>query len=153
ECDWTNPYILQIPNDWVSGVYLAKLTNSGDGKQSYIVFVVREDSRASDFLFQSSVTTYQAYNSWGGKSLYDFNSTGGRAHKVSFNRPYGLGLNIVQAARGLGAGEFLTTFQAGSDAPATSWEYSMVRFLERNGYDVTYATNIDTEANLALLAN
>ena len=66
------------------------------GQQSYIIFVVRDDSRASDYLFQSSVTTYQAYNNWpgtanGGKSLYEHNSVGGvRAVKVSFNRPYAI---------------------------------------------------------------
>src|SRR5262249_49418963 len=66
ECNWINPYTLQIPNDttdptdWCSGVYLAKLTSSS-GLTSYIVFVVRDDSRPSDYLFQSSVNTYQAY--------------------------------------------------------------------------------------------
>src|SRR5438132_8633093 len=76
ECHWTNPYTLTIPNntsdptDWMSGVYLAKLTAASSGKQSYIIFVVRDDARTSDLLFQSSVTTYQAYNSWGGRSLY-----------------------------------------------------------------------------------
>jgi len=70
ECNWSNPYVLAIPNtadstDWCSGVYLAKLTTSA-GKQSYIIFVVRDDARPSSFLQQASFTTYQAYNPWGG---------------------------------------------------------------------------------------
>ena len=154
ECDWTDPYALQIPGDWVSGVYLAKLTEDTQGKQSYIVFVVRDDARVSDYLFQSSVTTYQAYNNWGGKSLYDFNSQGEvRASKVSFNRPYGLGLNVSGSARGLGAGDFLTNMQSSDQTQPVGWEYPMLRFLEREGYDVTYATNVDTHEQPNLLAN
>ena len=138
ECDWTDPYVLTIPGnagdptDWASGFYLAKLTGSR-GKQSYIIFVVRDDAGGSALLFQSSVTTYAAYNNWGGYSLYDlsdFDSAGGKlAYKLSFNRPY---RNPMRPAFGKGAGDFFT------------WEINMVRFLERAGYDVSYSTNIDT---------
>jgi hypothetical protein len=81
ECNWTNPYVLAIPNsadptDWASGVYLAKLTGGTSGKHSYIVFVVRDDARPSAILMQSSVTTYAAYNNWGGYDFYDTDSTG-----------------------------------------------------------------------------
>ena len=62
---WLPSHPLTIPSDWVSGVYVAKLTDAITGKQSYITFVVRDDCRSSDFLFQCSVTTYQAYNPWG----------------------------------------------------------------------------------------
>jgi hypothetical protein len=124
QCRWHKSYTLNVPSNadhsqWASGYYLAKLTGSGSGKQSYIMFVVRDDSRPSDILMQAGVTTYQAYNAWGGTSLY----SKPRAVKVSFDRPY---------ERGAGAGDFFY------------WEYGMVRFLEREGYDVTYSTNIDT---------
>lgn len=122
-CRWTDPYTITIPDDWLSGVYLAKLTAKPGNRQNYVIFVVR-DARRADLLFQASVTTYQAYNNWGGKSLYASNSTGAAAVKVSFDRPYSLNA---------GPGDFLFR-----------WEYPMVRFLEREGYDVTYATNIDT---------
>src|SRR5216684_3200218 len=131
EADWRNPYILHIPNstptDWPSGVYIAMLTGSVSGKQSYIILVVRDDNRRSDLLFQCSVNTWQAYNKWGGHSLYTKHP---RAYKVSFNRPYG---------RGHGTGDFLF------------WEYPMVRFLEREGYDVTYTTDVDTHQRGDLL--
>ena len=132
ECDWQDPYVLHVPdsNDpavWPSGIYVAKLTAGSSGKQNYIVFVVRDDQRPSDLLFQSSVTTYQAYNDWGGRSLY----SKPRASKVSFNRPY---------LHGHGTGHLL------------NWELSMVQFLEKEGYDVTYTTDIDTHERGNLLS-
>ena len=153
ECDWKDPYILKIPNsgdEWTSGVYLVKLTASKTNKQSYIIFVVRDDKRKSDILFQSSVTTFQAYNNWGFKSLYRWNSRGKQAYKVSFNRPYAMSPNLT-AAYGVGAGEFLTNFQPKKRTSNAGWEYNTVRWLEREGYDVTYATNIDTHFNPDLL--
>ncbi|EHR70919.1 putative Ig domain-containing protein [Burkholderiales bacterium JOSHI_001] len=135
ECAWTNPYTLNIPGnsdptDWASGVYLAKLTGGLTGKQSYIVFVVRDDARRALVNFQSSVTTYAAYNNWGGYDFYDTDSIGGTpAYKLSFNRPYSNGQRHLN---GKGAGDFL------------AWEINMLRFVEREGYDVKYSTNIDT---------
>jgi PKD repeat protein len=161
ECRWTNGYVLTVPNnvadpsDWASGVYLAKLTAGTSGKQSYIIFVVRDDARPSTYLYQQSVTTYQAYNPWGGKSLYDWNSTGtSAARKVSFNRPYAVSPNAA-ASYGVGAGEFLTNVQPGPDAyfgiSSAAWEYNMVRWLEREGYDVAYSTSLDTHASPATI--
>ena len=151
ECEWDDPYPLvtgnpKDPHDWRSGVYLAKLTARPSGKESYIIFVVREDGRPSIYLFQSSVTTFQAYNNWGGKSLYSFNSSEGRpSSKVSFNRPYGPGMHPL-ARYGTGAGDFLTATSVPPDLPVSpaGWEFNMLRWLEREGYDVTYSTNIDT---------
>jgi len=160
ECRWENPFLLTIPlnwsnaTDWASGVYLAKLTAEPTGYDSYVIFVVRDDARSSTYLFQSSVTTFQAYNNWGGKSLYAFNSAGGQAAKVSFDRPYAAS-PLPAAASGGGAGDFLTSnsIPAESSVSAAGWEYNMIRWLEREGYDVTYATNIDVHARPALLAS
>ena len=119
------------------------------GKQSYIIFVVRDDERPTEFLFQSSVTTYQAYNSWGGKSTYPSSSFNEQwAYKVSFNRPYARSAHPL-AASGVGAGDFLTATSIHPTSPVSpaGWEYNMVRWLEREGYDVSYSTNIDTHAD------
>jgi uncharacterized repeat protein (TIGR01451 family) len=146
ECNWTQSMALTIPASWISGVYLAKLTGLTSGKQSYIVFVVREDSRASALLFDSSVTTFEAYNNWpypgttAGKSLYSFNSPTGPAAKVSFNRPYAID-SASQYFPLVGSGYFLR------------WEYNMVRFLESSGYDVTYASSVDLHENVNLALN
>lgn len=156
ECDWKDPFEFQIPKSsgWTSGVYLARLTAAETRKQSYIIFVVREDDRAAKFLFQSSVTTYQAYNNWGGKSLYEYNSSEGkRATKVSFNRPYALSHDrpkiLPNTHFAIGSGSFMTAPMyegSGRDPDPAAWEYSMLRWLEREGYDVTYNTSIDTHA-------
>jgi hypothetical protein len=150
ECHWQVSYTLTTEStdhsDWLSGIYLVKLTGSASGKQSYIIFVVREDDRPSEFLFQSSVTTFQAYNNWGGKSTYPSNSRDEQwARKVSFNRPYARSQH-PQGGSGVGAGEFLTAMSIHPTRTLSTagWEYNMVRWLERNGYDVTYSTDIDT---------
>jgi hypothetical protein len=140
---WTDPYTLTIPVGWVSGVYLAKLTTSITPSQpttwqSYIIFVVREDGRNSDLYFQSSVTTFQAYNPWGGKSLYPH--PGGIANKVSFNRPYAAS-SRSDLRYGTGAGEFFVMINA---SPLPAWEYNALRWMEKQSYDLTYCTDIDT---------
>ncbi len=152
ECHWQVSYTLTTKTDdsheWLSGIYLVKLTGSTSGKQSYIIFVVREDERPSDFLFQSSVTTFQAYNNWGGKSTYPSNSRDEQwARKVSFNRPYARSQH-PRGSSGTGAGEFLTamSIHPTRSLSTAGWEYNMVRWLERNGYDVTYSTDIDTHS-------
>jgi len=154
ECNWTSPYTLATSASWISGVYLAKLTGTSSGKQSYIVFVVRDDSSTAALAFQSSVTTFQAYNNWGGKSLYGWNSGGDgyEARVVSFNRPYNVPWQTdTGAVQGVGAGEFLASFAPIDESPASGWEYNMVRFLEREGYDLTYITNLDTHEQGPLL--
>jgi predicted Zn-dependent protease len=140
ECNWTASYTLTVPATWTSGVFVVMLTNA-QGYQNYIPFVVRDDARVADIMFQQSVATYQAYNNYPddrvtGKSLYAYNSYGGntvagtpRAVKVSWNRPYA----------GRGAGQLL------------EWEVYFVRWLERSGYDVKYSTNVDTHENSARL--
>jgi hypothetical protein len=93
ECHFRDPYALQTRDAdaaWTSGVYLARLTARPSAAQSFIVFVVRDDTRESAIAFQSSVTTFAAYNNWGGKSLYAFNSGNAPARKVSFDRPYAM---------------------------------------------------------------
>jgi len=122
-------------------------------------WLVRDDNRTPNILFQLPVTTYQAYNFWGGKSLYKWGSgsiekwgskMGKRAAKVSFLRPY-IGSPNTKAAYGVGAGEFLCNIQPINThkypISSAGWDYNMVRWLEKNGYDVAYITNLDTHKN------
>jgi hypothetical protein len=128
---WPQTDALPVPPDWVSGYYEARLrlTSGDEAGQFYSVyFVVREPAlRQSAILVQVPVNTWQAYNNWGGKSLYDFNSDGGlRASRVSFDRPYAVGV-------------------PGAQATPLPWEIQLVRFLEREGYDVSYQTDADAD--------
>jgi hypothetical protein len=130
--NWSVSASWQVPADATSGIYFAKAIREDTGGASHIVFIVRNDTGHSDMLFQTSDTTWEAYNDYGGNSLYVGNSTvaPGRAVKVSYNRPF----NTRATPGGLGA---------------NSWvfytEYPMVRFLESNGYDVSYTTGVDTD--------
>jgi hypothetical protein len=138
ECKWDACASLKIPRDWVSGVYLGKLTAEREGWQSYVIFIVRDDRRA-DYILQCSDTTWQAYNRWPNQfSLYDDGKNTwywGPGVDISFDRPYGKYCQIVDAPLSTGSGEFFL------------WEYPMVFWLEQNGYDVTYISNLDVHAD------
>jgi hypothetical protein len=141
EAGWPASFTLRIPEDWLSGVYLAKLTAIASGYQSYLVWVVRDDRRA-DLMFQVSDITWQAYNRWPAwRSLYDWRDERWRTTpgaRVSFDRPYTFYYNMLPASLvplTNGSGEFLL------------WEFPLAFWLEANGYDVTYTSGLDTHAD------
>ncbi|MBC8354915.1 MAG: hypothetical protein H8E66_23295 [Planctomycetes bacterium] len=136
ECDWEPSLEIEIPDSWISGVYLGKLTTVPEGDepywQSYVIFIVR-DQRKADILFQCSDNTWQAYNRWPvNESLYT-HPDGAHAPDVasSFDRPYGKYCQIFDHPLSIGSGEFLL------------WEYPLCYWLEKQGYDVTYCSNSD----------
>ena len=130
--NWSVSGSWAVPANATSGIYLAKLVRADTGGASHIVFIVRNDAGASNLLFQTSDTTWQAYNDYGGNSLYS-GAPAGRAYKVSYNRPFNTRGNQYSRAWLFGA------------------EYPMVRWLEANGYDVSYLSGVDTERSAALL--
>ncbi|PYV11686.1 MAG: hypothetical protein DMG23_03555 [Acidobacteria bacterium] len=125
--NWAISASWTVPSTATSGIYFAKLLRLDTGEASPIIFVVRNDSSHSDILVQTSDTTWQAYNDYGGNSLYSGNPVG-RAYKVSYNRP---------------VNDFLSDF--------FSNEFNMIRWLEANGYDVSYFAGVDTDRNGALI--
>jgi hypothetical protein len=144
ECNWETATSFTIPNDWPSGVYLGKLTREEPyGKQSYVIFVVKE-RRKSEVLCQVSDLTWQSYNKWPGRdSLYDDGTpevwyTGPNV-RVSFDRPYAKYCQVVDAALSAGSGEYLL------------WEHPLTYWLEKEGYDVTYCSNIDLQLDPGIL--
>lgn len=73
---------------WPEGLYLLKL-NGSDGKSKYIPLTLRSRSTAGKLVLVSADATYEAYNNYGGYSLYTGKSGfADRANVVSFNRPY-----------------------------------------------------------------
>jgi len=145
ECKWDTAVSFVIPEEWISGVYVVKLTALRDSSQAYAIFIVK-DNRPADFIFQCSDLTWQAYNRWPQwHSMYDegqkpwVNTNGAR---ISFDRPYSLYVNNLPSdfnPLSNGAGEFLL------------WEFPLAFWMEREGYDVSYISNTDTHADLSLL--
>ena len=135
---WQPSATLRIPPTWLSGVYVAKLTEAREGLQSYIIFIVRDDRR-SDFLYQCSDNTWQAYNRWPSQfSLYDDGKNEwywGGGVQVSFDRPYGKYCQILEQPLSIGSGEFFL------------WEFPFVYWLEAHGFDVSYISNTDTHSD------
>jgi hypothetical protein len=119
---------VEIPPDAVSGYYEAKLEIVGGayaGAVGSVPLIVRQSpaSPASAMLVQVPVNTWEAYNPWGGKSLYQF-GTLMHAVEVSFDRPFDPQMFYRMVTR---------------------LELPWVRFLERNGIDVSYQTDVDTD--------
>ena len=132
---WPVEQRLEISSDWVSGYYFAHFQLASGpyaGRVTTTWFLVREDTgRASKapIIVQAPTNTWQAYNGWGGGSLYEFNSPDGRrAGKVAYDRPYDQPITQVPA-----------------------WEFPLVRFLEHFGYDVAYQSDVDTARDPASL--
>jgi hypothetical protein len=120
EANWKAAYRLTIPNDWVTGVYMAKFTDA-HGMQTYAAFDVAGNDH-SDYVLVTADTTVAAYNEWGGYSLYLWRyGTGGHARKVSFDRP----------VSGWG------------DQQGLMYEIDGIRWAERQGYDMSYISSTD----------
>lgn len=118
---------------WEPGNYLFRLDGDNSAQQ-YVPLTVRTLSNAGRVVIVNAVTTWQAYNRWGGYSLYAAASGkfDDRSRAVSFDRPY-------QAKDMLGAGDFLF------------FELPLVRFAERSGLPLGYATDVDLHADPHLL--
>ena len=130
--NWAVSASWTVPSTAVSGVYIARPVRTDTGGASHMIFVVRDDASTSDLHFQTSDPTWVAYNKFGGANFYGGNgpAPGGRCYKASYNRPYD---NRSQVMTGAQEG-FL-------------WDsgYPMIRWLEANGYNVDYASGIDTD--------
>ena len=139
--NWSESASWNIPTTAVSGFYIAKLERTGGGS-NHIAFVVRNDASSSDLYLQIPDATWQAYNGYGGNSMYDGNTgfPNGHAVKVSYNRPF-FPYNSLFATDGREADWYMNAL------------YPMIRWLERNGYDVTYTSCNDVERNGGRLLN
>ncbi|MDP4251923.1 MAG: DUF4082 domain-containing protein [Bacteroidota bacterium] len=140
--NWVENASWVVPAGAVSGLYIAKLTRSaaGGGGSNHIAFIVRDDASTSALLFKTSDATWQAYNGYGGNSLYvGPGLANNHGAKVSYNRP------------------FITRDGTGGGGVMEDWlfnsEYPMIRFLERNGYDMSYITDVDVVRSPGLLTN
>ena len=178
-CNWTSPVIWQTSElpDLVSGLFMAKLTRLDTTVSSYVFFVVRDDNRAFEILLQTSDVTWHAYNAGPkfpnatpvppgcsgsypassylneGAALYPRNlflptdpavtGVAGRAYKVSQHRPHVFSF-----------GFYCNGSRVDWDSAQNlvfDFEYPLIRFLEKNGYDVGYIAGRDVAKTPTLL--
>jgi len=128
--DWPTTDTVTFGRKWVTGYYAIRvLLTSGPeaGRSAYTYVILRQPASRTPMLVQVPVNTWQAYNSWGGKSLYDLPGLQPRARVVSFDRPY-------------------AWFGPGGQGPL-GWELPLIRFIERNGWNVSYQTDVYTDAH------
>jgi hypothetical protein len=126
---WRESLALPVGEAWPSGVYLVRVDREGGAGTSYASFVVR-DAQPGAIVVVLATNTWQAYNTWGGVSLYrDLRQRGSArwsrpdvAHVVTSLRPY---------VQGYGAGDVFR------------YDLPLLRWLEQNGYPVSYATDRD----------
>ena len=114
------------------GQYLFRL-DAPRHKTSFVPLVIRDDKSKSPITFISSVFTWQAYNQWGGSSLYKGPDAKRetKAASVTFNRPYD----------GDGAGQL------------RYMEFPALYLAERAGHEINYITDIDLDSDPTALRN
>ncbi len=135
ECDWEPSLSVTIAADWPPGYYLFKVVGEVPGSANgYVPLIVRDDTSHAAFMIMSAVTTSQAYNTWGGRSLYvGPGPAATRSRVVSYDRPYD--------GSAWGAPNFIGN------------EFPLFFLAESLGLDVTYTTDIDLHQQPTLLTN
>lgn len=168
-CDW--PVALEVPivESMQSGFYLVTLRADGVEESVAVAhagFVVRTPAPASPMLMVLATNTWNAYNTWGGASLY----TGGK--QVSFARPFARGMlcrpeveRDDRKARPVRWGEdpdadgaifqaYRTEHGYPSAIGSTGWfthERRFVEWAEAADYQFDYAISADVDADPSLL--
>jgi hypothetical protein len=158
-CGW--PVALEIPvgEDWRSGYYAVTLTAGEERADAFLVVRPAPDGPRAPSILVLTTTTWNAYNDWGGPSLY----TGGT--RVSFERPLARGFLdkpepkrrkmqpepdrearwYFEWAEPLG----LSVWSGG--AGWATWERDFVRWAEANGYELDVAISEDLEQHPEVL--
>jgi len=138
--NWNSAAAWDVPSDAVSGVYVGIPFIDKEIKGSYMPFVVRPSLQTlragSGLLFKTSDLTWVAYNMYGGWNVYtrtsdSLRSVKSRARTVSYNRPLTLRFNLTRGGK--------------HQNNLFGSEYAAIRWLEKHGYDVTYASCADME--------
>lgn len=156
--DWNWPaYEFSIPAGWIPGIYVAALVEGHvDGTETHALwydttkvsgfekefFIVRPASpgRYSSILYKKSTFTRHAYN---------------RSDSAEHERASSLYENPVYvAAEGEGQphGHKVSMHRPGGINDLAYWDAPFIGWLERNGYDVEFCTDLDLHENPELLS-
>ncbi|MFD0329214.1 N,N-dimethylformamidase beta subunit family domain-containing protein [Streptacidiphilus monticola] len=125
------PSLTLSTGSWPAGAYLLRLDAVGGQGQRFVPLILRSSSARGKTLIMHGAATWQAYNTWGGYSLYQGQNGAyaSRALAVSFDRPY----------PDSGAEKFLV------------YERALVVLAERLGIPLAYTTGIDVHADPSIL--
>ena len=134
EARWQATLTFVVPADWLTGTYIFKLVTD-DGAQFQLPFTIRDDNARNTVMLVNAVTTWQAYNGWGGCSLYECRGdrSRARANIVSFDRPYDRAYN-------------------NGSADLLDHELSLIALVEQLGLSVSYVTDVDLHERPSLMA-
>ncbi len=86
-CNWPVAFELAVPLSWPSDIYLVEFHLNSS--KTVVPLVVRPNLPAASILLKVTDTTAQAYNNWGGQSLYN-REPQPKSIQISFDRPYTL---------------------------------------------------------------
>jgi hypothetical protein len=114
---------------WAPGFYVLKL-RTGSGWDTQVPYVVSSPSAKGSVALVAPVATWQAYNRWGGYSLYEGPDGDRRSWAVSFDRPFD---------GTTGANDYRTA------------AIPIVVRAERLGIPLSYYTNVDLDQDPGLL--
>lgn len=117
---WTRDLTVDT-SSWLPGFYVFTL-RTPTGWQTQVPYVVTSPSARGTVALVSPVTTWQAYNAWGGYSLYEGPSGDRESWAVSFDRPYN---------GATGANDYRTA------------AIPIILRAERTGEPLSYFTNVD----------
>lgn len=135
ECDWS-PSMTVDTSSWPAGDYLIKLVASNGHGQRYVPITVRSTDTAGKIILVAGVTTWQAYNAWGGYSLYHgLSGYNDRARAVSFDRPY------------------LDPDEEAADGLFFPFDQGLVSFAEQHDLPVAYETDLELETDPAVFTH
>ena len=86
--NWPTTTTINVDSSYPTGIYMARFDDGG--KAGYAPLVVRNDSPTPGLLIVAADITWEAYNTWGGWSLYHgpISNHDDPGREVSFNRPY-----------------------------------------------------------------
>jgi hypothetical protein len=146
-----------VGDSWRSGYYAVTLSSGEERADAF--FVVRPKHEMSPILLVLSTATYNAYNDWGGPSLY----TGGT--RVSFERPLARGFltkpePAARKAQAVPDREALGYFAWAEEKGLSpwsggsgwwTWERPFIAWAEREGFAIDVAVSQDLEQHPEVL--
>ncbi len=143
-CAWPAGVQTTVPTTWTSGMYAARLQDSF-GEVAWATFIVRPAPGATKkrFAVLANINTWNAYNTWGGRSNY----SSVRGVRLAFDRPHASARPIDEARQ-----RQATSGVPGSANPIATelWGHA---WLRRQGFEFDLYTDVDLERGTLALAD